>query len=342
VKTKTIIVHVANPTMLEANIAYRTGDEQTMREVENTKSSELHFVTDELLRNDWNVYWCLLQNVDLDSLQFGDLYDVGSGTTKTLSLEVVNAEVDAILVRILGSVEGKLATVQRYFEQLRDHFKGITVNDPASAIYGLRKDYLFEIAEAGFPTIATQYFLNTATHEEIVSQYAGALDRHIVKPVTGELSNSLSVLADTSENFFRRKEAKVGGWLVQPVMPEIWNGEYQLFFMGDSCSHANKKVYEPSDDHPIIPSQENRLIEPYSPSNGEVELARSLRDFYVDHLGLHTDIFRLDYMKRADGTPIIVEFETVNPGFFIKYISDDRKRKIAQDFEVFLSSRLQP
>jgi hypothetical protein len=338
--SKTIIVHVANRSMLDANIAYRTGTKDERIAVENSKSSELHYVTEALLKNGWNVYWALLENIDLDTLHFRQLYDVQHETYVEYELQQLNDNVDVILARVLGSVEGKLATVKRYFERLQQSFNGITVNDPASVILGLRKDYLFELINAGFNTIATDYYESTVSFAELETKYAGRLHEHIVKPVTGELSNSLKILRDTGEQFFRHKESKVGGWLVQPVMPEIWDGEYQLFFLGDNCTHANKKVYVRSDEHPIIPSQENRLIDPYEPSNSEIALARQLKQFYIDFFGVNTDIFRLDFMKDADGTPIIVEFETVNPGFFIRYISDDRKLKIAEDFEAFLSKRV--
>lgn len=338
---KSIIVHVANSSMLEANIAYRSGSSDERKAAENSKSSELHYVTEALLIKGWKVYWALLENVDLDTLHFRRLYEVQHETYVDFGIDQLNQNVDMILARILGSVEGKLATVKRYFERLQESFEGITVNDPASVVHGLRKDYLFDLIGAGFNTIATDYYENTVTFAELEQKYAGQLHEHLVKPVTGELSNSLKVLGETNEEFFRYKESKVGGWLVQPVRPEIWGGEYQLFFLGDSCTHANKKVYERSDRHPVVPSQENRLIDPYDPTESEITLARTLKQFYVEHFGLHTDIFRLDFMKDEDGTPIIVEFETVNPGFFIKYISDERKLKIAEDFEAFLTKRLE-
>jgi hypothetical protein len=338
---KTIIVHVASFRMLDANITYRNGNEQERAGVENDKSSELHFVTEALLRNGWDVYWSLLDDIDIDELHYRSLYNVRTGSTVDMDRGRLNNEIDMILVRIIGSVEGKLATVKRYFEQLRDMYDGVTVNDPSSAIYGLRKDYLFELINAGFRTIPTDYYERSVTFAELEAKYGDRMNQHIVKPVTGELSNSLRVLNETNEEFFRYKEPLVGGWLVQPVMAEIWHGEYQLFFLGDSCTHGNKKLYERSDAHPIIPSQANRLIEEYRPAESELELALRLRQFYADRLGLNTDIFRLDFMKDDAGQPIVVEFETVNPGFFIKYISEPRKHKIAEDFEAFLSRRLQ-
>lgn len=331
--------------MLEANAVYRDPaafralSDDRQAEIESSKSSELHTLTDALLRNGWHVYWGVLADIELACLHYHAVYDVMTGASLELSNTQLNERINVVLARILGSVEGKLATVKRYFECLRDSFAGIAINDPASAIYGLRKDYLFELINAGFPTITTDYYENTVTFAELEEKYDGALDRHIVKPVTGELSNSLRVLAETSEQFFRHKEPLVGGWLVQPVRSEIWCGEYQLFYLGDVCTHANKKVYRRSDEHPIIPSQENRHIEEYAPADPELELARDLKRFYRDRLGLHTDIFRLDFIKDAAGAPIIVEFETVNPGFFIKYVAEHRRIAIANDFEALLRRR---
>jgi len=337
---RSIIVHVATESMLRANALYRDGFPKEREIAESEKSSELHYLTNELLDNGWKVYWCVLENINIETLHFSELYDVSSNSRVSLTCQELNDNIDMILVRILGSVEGKLAIVKHYLEQLRSTFKGITVNDPASFIYGLRKDYLFALINANFPTIPTDYFENTVTFAELEHKYGTTIHQYLVKPVTGELSNSMGILGETNEGFFRSKESKVGGWLVQPVIPHIWNGEYQLFFLGNDCKHALKKIYRREGTSSIVPSQHNRLIEEYLPTQGELSLARQLKEFYVSKLNLRPDIFRLDFMKDEEGRPIIVEFETVNPGFFIKYICDARKKQIARDFESFLSIRL--
>lgn len=346
-RKKSVLIHAADHKMLQANVLHKdptrmarlTEDEQEI--VKNSMSNELHYITDACIENGWSVFWCTLEDTDIEMLHFASVYDVINGEYLSLTNAELNNRIDVVLARVLGSIEGKLSTVKRYFEKLRESFEGITINDPTSAIYGLRKDYLFELAGAGYPTIATDYFENTVTFSELEQKYRGSMDLHLVKPVTGELSNSLRVLGETDEKFFRHKESLVGGWLVQPVMSEIWQGEYQLFFLGDSCTYANKKIYHQDPEHPVIPSQKNRLIHPYVPQEDELALARHIKAFWRDHLHLETDIFRLDFIKTANGSPIIVEFETVNPGFFIKYIDDERRKKIATDFEVFLTQRLE-
>ncbi len=132
----------------------------------------------------------------------------------------------------------------------------------------------------------------------------------------------------------------VGGWLVQPVIKEVWNGEFQLFFIAEKCTHSNRKIYHRGSADEVLPSQDRREIVEYQPTNEEVRFGRRLKAFWEEELGLPTDIFRVDFLKGGGGEPIVLELENVNPGFFIRYVTHERRLNIAADFEQFLRRRV--
>ena len=67
----------------------------------------------------------------------------------------------------------------------------------------------------------------------------------------------------------RYKESKVGGWVIQPIKNEIWNGEYQLVFVGGKLIYGQKKNY-PKGQESDLPNQKNRIIEKYHPSEDTI------------------------------------------------------------------------
>jgi hypothetical protein len=338
-----VLQHLAGERMLEANAALldpALGAAERERALA-LASHEVHCFTQRFRDAGWACYWYVLDDKDVDPLHLREVYDVTTGRRSELAIDELNATVDAILVRTLGPVEIRRGIIGRYFARLGSDFRGITINDPRAAQYGLRKDYLFELMRAGVPTIPTAYFPRSVAFAELADRYAGALRDHIIKPVTGELSNSFALLADIDEQSLRWKERKVGGWLVQPIAPEIWNGEYQLLFIGDRCANGCRKVYERYAPDVIVPSQEHRRFELYAPSADEVQFALGVRDFFLDRHGLHNDIFRLDFVKDADGAPVLLEFEMVNPGSFIRYLEDEAAQHAIADVLLdYLTRRL--
>jgi hypothetical protein len=320
--------------MLDANarlLHAREPDPAERESVTARSSLEIDRFTRRFLDEGWTCYWYVLRDEDIDPLVLRDVYEVTTGRRVDLPLDRLNAEVDVILARTLGPVESRRDLLSSYFARLEADFSGIAINDPHTARYGLRKDYLFELSRAGFPTIPTDYYPTSVTYAELAGRYGDALGGHIIKPVTGELSNSFACLADVDEQTLRWKEPKVGGWLVQPAAAEIWDGEYQLFFVGDRCANACRKVYLRDAEDAVVPVQEHRRFELYQPNSREIDLALAIRDFLRDQLGLRNDIFRMDFLKAADGAPILLEFEMVNPGSFIRYLDDDAARDAIAD-----------
>lgn len=45
--------------------------------------------------------------------------------------------------------------------------------------------------------------------------------------------------------------------------------------------------------------------------------------YFTELYNIKLDICRIDFMKNKEGMPILIEFEMVNPGFFIGYMKED-------------------
>ncbi|GEC10548.1 hypothetical protein SSP24_82030 [Streptomyces spinoverrucosus] len=285
----------------------------------------------------WKCYWVTFDDIDVASLHHSRVYDVSEQKFLRLNTIELNARVDVVLARVMGSVEGKIGNVREYFERLQEEFHGVTLNDPASVLYGLRKDYLFEYAKAGFATIPTEYFDRTVSFAELERVHRGQLDRYVIKPVTGELGNSFASLASIDEGVLRHKEPLVGGWLVQPFMPSIWEGEYQLFFIGNTLVQGIRKVHRKVPGI-AVPQPTDRSFEKHQPTPAEEAFARRAKAFWTGDLGRPIDICRVDFIKDTDGSPLLLEFEAVNPGFLFNPASE--ARRVASLLEEHAVSRI--
>lgn len=290
----------------------------------------------DFLKVDWEVYLTTLENIEIEQGLWKNVYHITpeefnsdaleKGERLNLNIDQVNETIDIIMIRNVGSVEGHFDELQKYLTFLIENYKGRVLNDAKAMKKGMTKHYLGEIdseylSTIGFKTIPTDIYETSVTMDEINSKY-GNLEGYLIKPVTGELSNSLKALNEIDEQFLRNKENKVGGWIIQPIQKDIWNGEYQLVFIDNELTYCQQKQYK-NDEGSNLPSQKNRQIGKYHPTDQEVENAKNLIKYMSDLYNLNIDICRIDYIKDGQGNMILLEFEMVNPGFFIGYMNDN-------------------
>ncbi|MFK0229919.1 RimK family alpha-L-glutamate ligase [Streptomyces sp. NPDC090303] len=340
----TVLLHLPHPAMLDATAARLgglpgTGAGDPRRECAARPSREVLHLTRVFQERGWRCLWAPFSEVDPARLLHRGVYDVAAGTRRELTASGLNTEVDVIVARLLGSVESRITTVRAYFETLRERFTGTVVNDPASVLYGLRKDYLFEYLKRDFRTIPTEAFEPSVTFRELSRACGGRLDDHIVKPVTGELSNSFMAMSQVDDRVLRHKEPLVGGWLLQPFVPHVWDGEFQVFFVGDRIVHGMRKHY-PGRDRSGVPTRAGRVVDPYTPTAVDTAFAREARALWTEDLAKPTDLCRVDFLKEPDGTPVLLEFEAVNPGFSFGRLDEPAGRRLAGFFEDHIRARM--
>lgn len=321
-KNKSILMHVRNK---EALNNYKRMLENGAYDDEMPYSKEVAAMIEEFKNNDWNVYLVALEDIDIKKEIFYNVYSISEDNMKDFTIEDINNNISAIIIRNVGSVELNFVMIQEYLNYLIKNYKGKVINNAKAMLRGMTKHYLTEInpeelKEYNVLTIPTKIYSREISFEEICRQYPTDRENYIIKPVTGELSNSLKCLADIDEQFLRWKENKVGGWVVQPIQQEIWNGEYQMSFLNEELIYAQQKQY-PKDDSGV-PNQKNRKITKYFPDNEEIENMKKVIKYFKNLYEIDIDICRIDFMKNNKGQPILLEFEMVNPGFFIGYMKE--------------------
>lgn len=322
---KSIMIHVKNNDQIDDYAYYlKNGYSE-----EKKYSKEIRYMIEEFITHDWNVYLISLDNIDMEKAIWSNVYHVNHDRKVHFSLEEVNEKIDVIIVRVLGSVEGNFNNIKKYLMFLEKNYKGLVLNNPKAMQRGMTKKYLTEIdrnylESIHIKTIPTKIYSNQVSYLQLIKDY-DEIDKYLIKPVSGELSNSLSNLASIDEEWLRYKESKVLGWVVQPIQKEIWNGEYQISFLDKEVVYAQKKNY--SNNQNNIPNQKTRILEKYYPTSTEVDKFKKLIDYFCNLYHIHIDICRIDFMKDDTGMPILLEFEMVNPGFFIGYM-DERDNSI--------------
>ena len=331
---KNIIIHVKDNGNLNNFVEFlKNGYNEEIK-----YSKEIKFMIEEFLTNDWNVYLFSLDN--FKNNVWTNVYDINNDKKINFSIEELNENIDVIIVRVIGSVEGNFNNIKNYLSYLSENYSGLVLNNAKAMLRGMTKNYLTEIdanylSSIGIKTIPTKKFNNKVTFDEL-TQGIDNLSDYLIKPSSGELSNSLSNLGQINEEFLRHKESKVAGWVRQPIIKDIWNGEYQISFLNKNLIYAQRKQYRNTSNN-NIPNQKERILEKYYPTEKEISTMRKLIDYMEELYNIKLDICRIDFMKDIENTPILLEFEMVNPGFFIGYMNeyDNDIRNITNSIRIY-------
>ena len=318
---KNILIHVKSDEALNNYMTiYKNGnyDDNIMY------SKEIKAMLTEFLNNGWNCFLTTRENFDMENEIFHKVYCIKEDKLYDMSIKEVNEKIPVMIIRNIGPLELNFNKIKRYLDYICENYKGKVLNNPKAMLKGMAKNYLVEISEElrkiNIITIPTKAYPTTVTYPEIQKDYPENREKYLIKPISGELSNSLQDLDNIDEDFLRRKENKVQGWLIQPIQEAIWNGEYQLVFLNGKVIYGQQKSYVKDGD---VPSQKGRKLNKYHPNSQEIETMQKLIKYFEDFYDIKVDICRIDFMKNEEGLPILLEFEMVNPGFFIAYMDEN-------------------
>lgn len=290
-------------------------------------SYESYFVIKEFMKNNWECYITGMDSIDIKKLNFKSIYDVKKGTVSQFNIEKLNKKIDIMFVKVVGDVFRRVEYISEYLTNLNDNFNGIIINNPKAMLKGMDKRYLIDLIGRGMSVIDTTYFKKDISFNDIDRKIKNKKD-YIIKPINGELSTNLSQLDCISEEILRNAESSVEGWIMQPYMKEIWNGEYQMFFIGDKYIRAQKKEYSfvNEDEKNKAPNQGSRKIIAYIPIKQEIKKALEYKREFEKLYDTELLIWRCDYIKDKNNEVKLLELETVNPGWFFRYISIEEKK----------------
>lgn len=312
-----MLIFVKNEEILESNIA------NLEKDIIDTET--LSYTKEALKRAD--CYFTCLSFIDFDNKTI-KLVSIPNKEETTVKIEELHDKAPATLLKQVGSIEAQKDVIRQTLDLFEENYKGTFVNNPKFMRYGMRKDYLLVLQENNFPVIGTRIYDKGTTKAEMLKDAEDG-KKYIIKPLTGELSNSVSFMDEIDDEWLRRKEWIVEGWVVQPFIEEIWDGEVQLRFIGNDNIYTLKKLCNNKEANANLPNQHDRQWERIEASNEMKELSLKIKSFFENDMNLGDIHYcRVDLIPTSEGIKIL-EFEMVNPGMGYFFLENEEKEVIS-------------
>lgn len=260
----------------------------------------------EALSKSYNVICCDF-NHRQDEIIFPFAYSYNDARIIDSGITITSDNI--VICRSIGSVEVQIPKVRKHLKVL-SMLRCLVINDPDAMNFGMTKHYLLLLQGAGIPVIPTRLFPSSMDFEQFKIS-VGDLSNSIMKPVTGECGNSFSLVSEMNEESFAYKRDLIPTWIVQPLVKGITQGEYSYVVIDGEISHVFKKM--PQDGQYRVNSMWSG-----GHSQGEIDPRCSgIITQILDVWPFPLLTLRVDFVYDND-TPLIMEVETVNPGFGFK------------------------
>jgi hypothetical protein len=207
-----------------------------------------------------------------------------------------------------------------------DSIGGRLFNPPALVRWNSNKQYLADLAADGVPTVQTGF----VAPGEPLPELRGEV---VVKPAisaggrdTGRFSPPRH--ADAAA-LIRRIVGEGRTAMVQPYLADVdVAGETAIVFLGGRESHVLRKraVLRPDEVAPVRDDDEigaaevmyrDDLVGPGDANAHESELAAGLVSCLADRFGGPPLYARVDMLRAADGEPVVLELEAVEPNLYL-------------------------
>ena len=188
--------------------------------------------------------------------------------------------------------------------------------------WNMDKHYLLEIASSGFDIIPS-IFLEQGWNEELIPLFEKlGSDKIIIKPcVSGGSRNTIVLDKNSAIEDKDRVLALVleGDFIVQPLMPQIQEGEWSFIFFDGKYSHSIIKRPKAGDFR--VQQIFGGTIEIASPDQQHIDNAAS----YVSKFAKDALYTRVDGLM-VDGNFVLMEIELVEPFLYLSYHPDAPER----------------
>lgn len=260
----------------------------------------------EALSKSYNVVCCDF-NRRVDEVNFPFAYNFNDACIVPGGITIAREHI--VIFRSIGSIEVQIPKVRKHLKVLST-IGCLLVNNPDAMNFGMTKHYLLLLQGAGIPVIPTRLFPSSMNFEQFRAS-VGNLESSIMKPVTGECGNSFSLVSEMTEESFLHKRDLIPTWIVQPLVKGITQGEYSYVVIDGEISHVFKKM--PQDG-------QYRVNSMWSGGHSQGEIDPRCSDIImqiIDVWPFPLLTLRVDFVYDND-SPLIMEVETVNPGFGFK------------------------
>lgn len=188
-------------------------------------------------------------------------------------------------------------------------------NSLESVKWNIDKTYLQELENKGIEIVPTLW--RNQFHEEEINSFFDEFDTDeiIIKPtVSANADNTFRIPIAEKSQYLNHlsKIFKDRSFLVQPFMDGIIKeGEFSLFFFGETYSHTVLKKPKPSDFR-VQEEHGGRLKLVKNPEEGLVNSARKLLE-KIDPLPLYS---RMDYVRTDNHSFALMEIELIEPSLY--------------------------
>lgn len=253
-----------------------------------------------------------LPRPDTDLPLLVDAFAARGAHAEPVAWDDPTADWAAFDVALLRSTWNYVAHLRAFREWL-DRVEAATrlVNPHGTVTWNLHKRYLHDLAGAGVAVVPTELVPHA-----VQPDWNALFDRFgelVVKPAisAGSFATVRVAAGDVRAAREHRQAHADRDLLVQPLLASVMtHGEDNLVHLGGTFSHAIHKGPRWAGQ----PEQSRGLVQP---ADDELALARDVLRT-VAELGHGTPAYaRVDVARAADGTPVLMELELVEPALYL-------------------------
>lgn len=224
------------------------------------------------------------------------------------------AQYDVALLKTPWDYHEKIASFRGWLDRLQAlHIR--LINPYEVVRWNLDKQYLKEVSMAGFPVIPSIFLQKDWTGD--MTTLFGKLhtDSIIVKPcISGGSKNTMVVKRQEAPARYDQVVTLLqqGDYMVQPLLPEVEEGEWSFLFFGGRYSHAILKKPKKGDFR--VQQIYGGTIETRQPTQVQIAVAAA----YVDRFAKACLYARVDGLQ-VNGEFMLMELELIEPFLYLSY-----------------------
>ncbi|MBP9091815.1 hypothetical protein KBI23_12395 [bacterium] len=206
-------------------------------------------------------------------------------------------------------MEGFYRDSQRFNDMLSCFSHCKVINDIGTIKHNFNKSYLWQLQERDVRIIPS---FKVCDIKDRLSQG----ERFVVKPLCGERGNEI-FLANQPLDLFSIEGCE-DAFFAQQFMPEIWQGERSLVFLGDQFQHAVIKLPSRANQSEFRCNESlGGTVDVYEATEQEINFAKRVLRVY-EGLGYPAHFSRVDILS-VEGFPMLLEAELLNPSMYANY-----------------------
>ena len=217
-----------------------------------------------------------------------------------------------------------------------DRSSAALVNPLRLIRWNIPKTYLRELAAGGADIVPSRWYERFSECDLAADARDFGVDRLVVKPVVSTNATDTFLLsppgpqAELAATFAERP------FVVQPFMKAIQaDGEYSLFYIGGTFSHAIRKVPESGDFR--VQEEHGADIRPVQPPPGMIAAADSIHR-QLDPEPLYA---RCDFVRDEEGVCRVMELELIEPSLYLR-MDKNAPGRFAEAFNRFVRNLGEP